>query len=203
MRISDEQLTNIRKHFGSCSSWAIWADANNSPLDGLSDLSVLDFDQHPQNRAAIHADFVIVGLNVSGPMNESPDAPSFANFHSTSRWAKDYKMRDAFRGTPLWGSYMTDILKNFPEVDSSKVQSYIRQNPSSLDEHFAWFDQELDLLNAKNSTLVALGGLTSSILKRRYSNTNTIITIKHYSSYISSVNYRDHVRDTLAAHQCM
>ena len=203
MRISEEQLVNVRKHYGSCSSWAIWAKAETSALDGLSDLSVLNFEKAPQNRALIHADFVIVGLNVSGPMNESADAPSFANFHSTSRWAKDYKMRDAFDGTPLWGSYMTDILKNFPEVDSSKVQSYIRQNPSSLDEHFGWFDHELDLLDARSSTLVALGGLTSSILKRRYNDTNRIITIRHYSSYISSVNYCNHVRDTLAAHQCL
>jgi hypothetical protein len=201
MRISEEQLKNIRRHYGSCSSWAIWAKAEKSALDGLSDLSVLNFEANPENRAMIHADFIIVGLNVSGPMNESPDAPSFANFHSTSRWAKDYKMRDAFDGTPLWGSYMTDILKNFPEVDSSKVQRYIRENPSSLDEHFGWFEHELDLLNARSATLVALGGLTSSILKRRYSDTNSIITIKHYSSYISSVSYRDHVLDTLAAHQ--
>lgn len=197
MRITDEQLTNIRKHFGRCSSWAIWADARNSPLDRLSDLSVLDFNQYPENRTVIHADFVIVGLNVSGPMNESPDAPSFANFHSSSRWAKDYKMRDAFCGTPLWGSYMTDILKNFPEVDSSKVNGYIRDNPGCLNQHCELFDHELSLIGAAKSTLVALGGLTSSILKKRYAETNSIITIKHYSSYISADNYREHVHSQL------
>lgn len=198
MRINDEQLYQIRKHYGSCSSWAIWAEANNSPLEGLSDLSVFDFEINPQNRILIHADFVIVGLNISGSIDESPNVLPFANFHSKSRWAKDYKMRDAFRGTPLWGSYMTDILKYFPEVNSSNVKKFIRENPGCLDAHFEKFDHELSLIAANRTNLVALGGLTSSILRTRYGYTNKIITIKHYAAYISADNYRSHVHKQLS-----
>ena len=44
---------------------------------------------------------------------------SFSNFHSSSSTAQDYKIRYALKDTKFWGSYMTDIIKNFPEKHSN------------------------------------------------------------------------------------
>ena len=39
----------------------------------------------------------------------------FANFHDARHISQDFKIRYALKGTKLWGGYMTDIIKNFPE----------------------------------------------------------------------------------------
>ena len=39
-----------------------------------------------------------------------------ANFHSPNHRALDFKLRFSFKKTPLWGGYMTDIIKDFEQV---------------------------------------------------------------------------------------
>lgn len=196
MQISDQQFSKIRERYGYHSSWAIWRDRSSRPLDGIGDLSVFDFTAHPENRELLHANFIIIGLNFSVD-TEGRTKDHFTNFHSPSRWGKDYKMRDAFKDTPLWGAYMTDILKDYIEVSSANVAAHLRAKPDALETHYAAFDEELEILGAQSSVLVPLGGLTCELVARRYGSTRKILKLPHYSARGSSEAYIANVHQAL------
>ena len=44
--------------------------------------------------------------------------------------------------TRYWGSYMTDFIKLYPEVDSAKVKTYLKQSPEVIDKSVAIFEEE-------------------------------------------------------------
>ena len=60
--------------------------------------------------------------------NEETVMEDFANFHDARHISQDYKIRYALKGTKLWGGYMTDIIKNFPEKSSSKMMSFLKKD---------------------------------------------------------------------------
>ncbi|TPE52592.1 hypothetical protein [Amaricoccus solimangrovi] len=197
MNITDEALRSIEDRFGWCSSWAIWADPDGTAKSGIEDISVFDFQKHPDHREIIHSRYFLVGLNVSGEINRG----SFSNFHSDSKRSQDYKMRHAFRGTPLWGAYMTDILKNFPEMSSAKVREHVRNNPQTLKEQFENFQEEIDILCEEKPNIIAMGGLTYDLLRSGFANEYRLLRITHYSHYISPSMYRQEVHDRLGLEQ--
>lgn len=194
-KISKEQFHQIRQEFGDVASWAVWAPAapdapTKSGIDNINifnDLNIIDI---------LHNDFVIVALNISGSIERT-----FGNFHSDSSNNTDYKMRFAFENTPLWGSYMTDILKNISEVNSQIIAKDLKSHLEQIKKHTDVFARELELLSASNATIVTLGGLSDRITRAALSQLgmkNHVMKIFHYAHYISPDNYRAHVKEQLA-----
>ena len=104
----------------------------------MGDLSVLDPDVNRHLLSQLNPNVVLVGLNISTWDIEDP----FANFHSKRPVAQDYKIRFAVKDTDLWGAYMTDIVKDYPEKESGKVGSYLRQNRKFREENVQRFRQD-------------------------------------------------------------
>ncbi|MDD9709730.1 hypothetical protein PVW53_20910 [Seohaeicola sp. SP36] len=186
-------MRSISENYGWCSSWAVWAAEGEKPKSNIGDLTIFDFAAHPDIRKVLHSDYVAVGLNVSG----GREFPTFSNFHSPNPRGQDYKLRYAFRNTPMWGCYLTDILKNFPEVSSFKVAEFIRENPSALQPHFDSFKEEVRLLGAENSIFLGLGRLATQLIKKALPDDAKIVQIRHYSDYINREKYRAEVFDIL------
>ena len=54
-------------------------------------------------------------------------------------------------------AYMTDILKDYPEMDSTNVSKYLRDNLDFEKQNVESFHQELDDIGSENPKLVAFG----------------------------------------------
>ena len=85
----------------------------------------------------LNPEIVLIGLNFSVGFIHIP----FQNFHGKGGGA--YKIRYAVKDTPFWGAYMTDIIKDFPEIESGNVMKFLRKNKSLVDENIASFEKEL------------------------------------------------------------
>ena len=116
-----------------------------------------------------------------------------ANFHSPNHRALDFKLRFSFKKTPLWGGYMTDIIKDFEQNFSGKVINYLSANKQFEKDNVDIFREELSDLGSNNPKLVSCGGAVYSILKRNFNNEFQIYRIHHYSHFISKENYKKEV----------
>ena len=120
------------------------------------------------------------------------------DFHSDYQYQNDYKLRFALSGTKYWGSYITDIIKYYPETDSSKVVALLKRNPEIVKKNIADFERELYLLGEQNPILVAMGSASYNVLQTYLGDKFKIVQIKHYSFTISKENYREEVLEVLA-----
>lgn len=194
--ISKKNYDLLKKKYGDVASWAIWNMnySNVEPKKNTSDLSVFEDDDL---LSKINTGYVFVGLNASSTHGDvSHGAEAWYNFHSSYSRQNDYKLRYALQGTKYWGSYITDVIKHYEEVDSSKVQSYLAKNPGVVKENIIELKRELDLLGT-NLILVALGGATYKILRQYLSAEYEIKQIKHYSFTIGKEDYRREVLSIL------
>ncbi|MFX1592199.1 MAG: hypothetical protein ACFFCL_05850 [Promethearchaeota archaeon] len=169
-------------------SWAIWAYEDDKPKSNIGDMTVLDPDINKNLLSQLNHNVVLVGLNISRYI-EIP----FANFHNKRSGSNDFKIRFAFRGTPYWGGYMTDIIKDFEQKISGKVISYLRHNKHFERENLKIFLQELADIGANNPTLIAFGNDAYNILYRNLSNKFKIFKVPHYAIYISKEEYKKQV----------
>ena len=112
--ITREKFEFLKDKYGHYSSWAVWADEGKRPKDNMGDLSVFDLEANPGLLQQLKPDTVLVGLNVSRGCIETP----LGNFHDPRPEAMDFKIRYALRGSPFWGAYMTDIIKDFDQKAS-------------------------------------------------------------------------------------
>lgn len=140
----------------------------------------------------LNPDVVLVGLNISRPI-ETP----LANFHDSRPQAMDYKIRYAFKNSPYWGAYMTDIIKDFEQKAAGKMMSYLRKSNSFEEENAKIFREELEIIGSQNPTLIAFGRDCYKILKRNFNNEVRIVQIPHYSNYTGKEKYRDEVKAIL------
>ena len=108
-----EKFNFIKRKYGKVASWAVWKEVGETPMSNMGDLSILDPQQNPDVLSELKPDVVFVGFNTS---RDITNTPHFSNFHSNSPHAKDYKIRFALNDTELWGGYMTDIIKDYPEL---------------------------------------------------------------------------------------
>ncbi|MGI3183523.1 hypothetical protein [Nioella aestuarii] len=191
--IDDNTMQAIIDDYAWCSSWAVWMEEGEKPKSNIGDLSIFDFKKYPEIRKLLHADYIAVGLNISSDSESS----KFGNFHSSSPSAQDYKLRYAFQGTPIWGCYLTDILKDFQEPSSAKVKKYIKEHPNKLQPHFDHFKEEVRLLGAENSLFLGMGGLATRLLRQALPRDAKVIQIRHYSDFIGREKYRKEVLDAL------
>lgn len=196
MSVTEQALESITERYGWCASWAVWAEEGETPKSNIGDLSLFNFETNPGIRKILHSNIIAVGLNISSDLSFK----NFCNFHSDKHTNNDYKLRYAFRNTPAWGCYMTDILKNFPEPKSAKVNNYIRENPESLDQHFDSFREEVSILGARDAIFLGLGVLASKLLRQALPDDARVIPIRHYSDWRKGKElYREEFFEKLVA----
>jgi hypothetical protein len=188
--ISRNKFEEIKEKYGFWSSWALWAEVGEAPKSNVGDLSIFEGDEF---LSRLNAEFVLVGLNIARADIEKP----LANFHSSLSRAQDYKIRYAVKDTQLWGAYMTDVIKDFNEVDSGKLVTYLKKNKQFELDNIKIFRKEMQDLDAENPILVALGDTTYDILVRNVAEFK-VLKMKHYSHYMSKEKYREEVLMLLA-----
>jgi hypothetical protein len=184
--IDQTKFEFIKKKYGHCASWAIWADAGKKPKDNVGDLNIFDINHNAGLFQQLNPDIIFVGLNISRGRMVNP----LANFHDARPVAQDFKIRYALSGSPFWGAYITDIIKDFDQKASGKVMSYLRTNQPFEKENIRLFRQEIDDLGSQNPVLIAFGGDVHTILTRNFTNEYRILKIPHYSNYCSKEKYR-------------
>jgi hypothetical protein len=190
-----EKFNLIKQKYGHVASWAIWKEqGNHPPMFNIGDLSVLDPQQNPNLLSQLKPDVVFVGLNTSRDIN---DLGPFSNFHSSSTYGKDYKIRYATMDTKLWGGYMTDIIKDHVELQGQTVRRYLNENPDVEDKNIEIFRNELKDLGTETPTIIAFGGEVYRILTRNLNNEFNIFQVTHYAHFINQQNYRDEIKSLI------
>ncbi|WP_145059833.1 hypothetical protein [Adhaeretor mobilis] len=180
----------IKEKHGQYASWAVWAAAGDTATSNIGDIGVLDPARNPTLLAALNPKVVMLGLNISRPVLEP-----LSNFHDKKAQAKDFKIRHAFTGTRFYGAYMTDVLKFFVEVESSKVMSTVRKRPDILQDSAAILREEFRDLGVSQPELIAFGGYAASLAKKVLSPTDysSLVRVTHYSHFVGQDNYRSEV----------
>ena len=185
-----KKFNYIKENYGNVGSWAIWADEGDKPKSNIGDLTILDSDINKNLLSQLNPNVVLVGLNISRNIKVP-----LANFHDKRSGSNDFKIRFAFRGTPYWGGYMTDIIKDFEQKISGKMISYLKNNKQFEEENVEMFLQELADIGANNPTLIAFGNDSYNILKRNFNYKFKILKVPHYAKYISKEKYREQVKE--------
>lgn len=191
--ISIEKFIEIRERFGHFASWAIWADEGVNPKDNIDDLSVLNPDVNSGLLKMLHGNSILLGLNISRRI-ERP----LGNFHDPRPTATDFKIRYALKGTKYWGSYMTDIIKDFEEKASGKMMSFLGSNKDFERDNIQKLREEMGVLGVSNPVLVTFGKDAEKIAKRNLCKEFQIVGIPHYANYVSKDNYRAQVHSQLS-----
>ena len=187
--LNKENYDYLERRYGDIASWAIWADATDTPRSNTGDLTVFDA---PDLLEKLNPDYVFVGLNASsthGDLKTRAGRPWY-NFHSDYARQNDFKLRYALKDTPYWGAYITDAIKEYPEVDSGKVVTYIRQHPEIIRKNIEILFDELAHL-AETPILIALGDEVYRLLTKHLDGRFKIVRIKHYAAYIGKEAYRE------------
>lgn len=194
--ISKHLFDAIKKQYGHVASWAVWAKAGNTPKSNIADIDVLNPKFNPVLLETIHTDVVMVALNFSRKVAYKMP---FMNFHSCNPYAQDYKIRYAFEGTSFWGSYMTDIIKDFPELSSKEVKNYLRDNPGKVRTQIDRFREEMTFIKSDRPTILAFGKQSYDLLYHglKPEEYSSLVQLTHYSHQISKENYRKDVFNKL------
>ena len=183
--ISIENFVEIRERFGHFASWAIWAEEGENPKGNIDDLAVLNPDVNSKLLKTLHGNSILLGLNISRRI-ERP----LGNFHDPRPMATDFKIRYALKDTSYWGSYMTDIIKDFEERASGKMMSFLRSNKDFEQDNIRTLRREIEVLGFLNPVLVTFGKDAEKIAKRNLGEEFHIVRIPHYANYISKEDYR-------------
>jgi hypothetical protein len=177
----------LKSSFGYCASWAIWSKASDTPKSNVGDLSLLNPDLNKNLLNQIKPNIVFVALNFSRETTKE----DFANFHDPRSMSQDYKIRFALQDSELWGGYMTDIIKDYPEKSSNKMMSFLKKDSTIEKDNCKLFIEEMDLLKSKNPKIIAFGNDAYLILTRNFKDKFNIIKVPHYANYISKEKYRE------------
>ena len=187
--MTEDEFEFIKSKYQYWSSWAVWAEEGDTPKSNVGDLSVFDLKRNPKLLEILNPNIVLVALNISRGDITKP----FANFHDSRPEATDFKIRYATKDTILWGAYMTDIIKDFEEKVSGKVQSFLKDNRDFEKENVKFFLNELSEVGAINPTLIAFGNVAFDILKRNLKEKFNIVKIPHYAARPGKEKYREQV----------
>ena len=180
---------HIKLKYGLHSSWAIWAEEGSTPKSNMEDISVFD---DPSILNILNPNIVLVGLNFSVP---DVVTKPFQNFHGQGGGA--YKLRFAIKNTKLWGSYMTDIIKDFPEKESHNVMKYLNGNKSFVEKNINSFEEELKDIGAVNPLIVAFGNDSFKILNSYFGSKYKMKKVMHYSHFVSKEVFKKNMIEVL------
>lgn len=183
--ITSEKLNEIKNKYGKVASFAIWKHKEENEKSNIDDLSIIQHDK-------LNSKFIIVGLNVSNKI-----IIDFSNFHSNSKYANDYKLRYALSNTPLWGCYMTDLIKNYEEKKSNCLIKYLKENKEILLKNILLFEEEINFIGSQNPIIIACGTKCYNILHKYMKNTYKIYKTTHYSAYITKEKLKYEIEQIL------
>jgi len=188
--ITQDRYELLRLKYGKVASWAVWDAQGERPKSNMSARTVFDLRLNPSLLDTVQPNVVMVGLNFSREVESPTD---FSNFHDESPHANDFKIRYAFEGTPYYGAYMTDVLKNLVILNASSVREYLRKNPESVRPHIEYFERELVDLGVSEPLIIAFGRDAFGILKKylKREKFSRLIQVTHYSHQIRKEKYRD------------
>ena len=88
---------------------------------------------------------------------------------------------------------MTDIIKDFEQVISGNVISFLKSNPEFENRNIDLFEQELLDIKSKNPIIIAFGNHTFTILDKYFKHKFQIIKVPHYSMHISKEDYKNEI----------
>jgi len=185
--IGIQQFENIKQKHGGYASWAVWADASEKPKSNVESLSRFKTESV---LSLLKNTVVMVGLNISRPFSEP-----FTNFHDRNPRANDFKIRYAFKDSPYWGAYMTDVIKSHVEVDSRNVMKYLKEHPEIIESNLKIFREEMQDLGATAPVILAFGKDTHKLLSENLDKNEyrRLIKLTHYSHQIGKEAYREAV----------
>jgi len=191
----DETRFNlIKEKWSKTSSWAVWAKAGEKPKSYVGDLGIFNIDENKELLNILNPNIIMVGLNVASRSEELDFNREWGNFHDPSPRGHDYKIRYAFEDTKYWGAYMTDFIKEYPEVKAGKVKSYLKKNPQILEKNASRFKEGLNDIGEKDPLIIVFGGDAYSFMeKANIHKEYKLIKITHYSHFISKKSYRKKV----------
>jgi len=197
--IDRDTFDSLLEAYSTFSSWAVWArrEAGEPAKARVGDLSVLDPDQNAELLGDLNPSVVLLGLNASSRGVEMKAEP-WRNFHDPSGRAQDYKIRFAFRDTPYWGAYMTDVFTDLPETDSKIVRKWRAEHPEAVATHLARLEHELAALDS-NPLILVFGHLAYSSLTPDFRRSHRVVRIDHYSRFMNQERYREKVLGQIAA----
>jgi hypothetical protein len=178
------EYEKIKKKYGSMSSWAIWSEQGENIKSNMEDIS---FFENPTTTTlnTLNPNIILVGLNISKHIPKL-----FNNFHPNYSSAQDYKTRYALKNTMFWGSYMTDIIKDFEEKVAGNLMKYLSKNKKFEKENIINFEQELIDIGSNSPIIIAFGNDSYKILKRNFTQYN-IYKVSHYSAFINIDKFRE------------
>lgn len=186
--ISSSVFDAVKRQYGSMASWAVWAEVGAKAKSHMDDLTVLDPAENPELLRVLHTNFVLLGLNISHRIK-----CSLGNFHVDKPTGPAYKIRYALKNTPLWGAYMTDVIKNFEEPISENMLAYLRKHPDFERTNMQQLRDELAVVGATKPVLVTFGTIAHTIVQRHFVNEFKILPLPHYAEQSSQQIYRDKV----------
>ena len=177
--MTKETFEKLQKKFGKYGSWTIWDDDGRTE----SDTSGMEWAEKIAV-SKLNTKFVFVGLNWSVNEANPNCGKPWWNSHGGKN---DYKLRFALKDSDFWGCYMTDLVKDCEEPDSSKVVVD--------DKSLKIFREEIALIG--KPVLIALGRKVESALKKNFGDEFEIVEIEHYANYGSKEDYKKSVMDAL------
>lgn len=190
--ISISHFQELKENFGGHSSWAIWSPKlNEKPKSNIGDLSLFDEENIKNTSKILNPKIVLLGLNLSRPLDKK-----LRNFHDPGPHSQDFKLRFALDGTALSGAYMTDIIKDYIEADSSKL-SHITST-SNIDFHIKTFRDEISMLS-KKPKIFCLGRQVFKIVSKHFRNDefSEVVQIMHYSARINQEKYKIKISESI------
>jgi len=188
--ITPERFSLIKEKYGNCASWAVWASEGANATSNISDLSIFDSEEILET---LNPNVIVVGLNIS--RDDLKDKLPFANFHSDYPKAKEYKLRRVLKDTSWWGAYLTDVIKDFPEIYSGNVLKALNDDPEIEINNIKIFLQEIKDLGSINPTIVALGWDAYRILKKHLLQEYNVTQITHFSA--TNITLEDYKQEVL------
>lgn len=180
----------IANEYGHYASWAVWALEGPTPKSNVGDLTVFDIDINPTLLGILKPNIVMVGLNISRPIEDT-----FGNFHDKKSISQDYKIRYALKDSCFYGAYMTDIIKDFENATAGNVMKHLRENPNFEQQNVDIFLQELEGIGAEDPLIIAFGNDAFHILDRNFGDRFRIHKVRHYSMQMNKDDYRNEIMD--------
>ena len=145
--INKELFDKITEKYGGVASWAIWDKIGDKPKSNMSNMNILNPELNPNLFQMLNSNVIMVGLNFARTVSFSVP---YMNFHDSNPHANDFKIRYSFLNTIYYGAYMTDVIKNYPEIDSKNVEKYMKLHPEMVENSINEFIEELVVIESKD-----------------------------------------------------